>query len=205
MLIAKGYGIRLTLTSEDGEGRTIVLPAHLQMLHDPHGEYWPRNSILFAPFSGSGEEIVMDGDQREYFGRRYRARIGTAVGLPPVSLDDGWRSRGDVSDIYYNRGGVRAPGYYHHAFRAPSPLWGGAIGGLMGAAAGALTGAAVGSAGAKKWGWPAGLLLGAFAGSAVIGESFPHDPPAELFERGGRYRLELPKLSIVNWRGFLLP
>lgn len=194
--IEKGASVHFI--TDDGE--RIFLPPNAAMLHDPQGDTWPRNSVLFTSVTRDNLPVEMDADQREYLGRGYRARLGRAH-LPPRELRY-WKDEGLVREIFYDRGGTRAPGFFKHAFQAPSPLKGGIVGGAIGGLLGWILGSGIGN---PKLVWP-GLLLGGLGGAALAKVSFPVDPPAHLYSyRGKMWRLELPRLSLASWRGFVLP
>lgn len=179
--------------------RRIYLPKRLVMAHDPSGRLWPRNSVLFTAVRKDGIPVSMDADQREYFGRGYQAHQGTILDIPPRGLDR-WQLLGHAKTIFYDRGGVRAPGFFKHTFRAPSLLTGGVIGGIVGG----LVGWALQEATERAFILP-GIIGGAALGVAVTHDQFPIDPPAKLYDYRGRFRLELPRLSHLSWRGFVLP
>jgi hypothetical protein len=196
-MIEKGASVHFVF--DDGE--RLFLPPNAAMLHDPDGATWPRHSVLFSTVVRDNLPIEMDADQRDYLGRGYRARLGRVSPLPNRNLAY-WKPLGLVDTIYYDRGGTRAPGFFKHAFQAPSPLKGGLIGGALGGFLGYLIGHSVGN---DKLVW-VGAVVGGLGGAILAKTAFPFDPPASLYSYRGRYwRLELPRLSLQNWRGYVLP
>jgi hypothetical protein len=196
VLIDKGHNVHFVLDSNE----RLYLPANVAMLHDPSGVLWDRNSILFAPYTKLGTPVDAEADARDYLGRTYLAHQGT-VSLPPQALSR-WRSVGRVQTIFYDRSGHRAPGYFKHRFQAPGVLQSAAVGALVGGLAGLFAGALVESSKLII----AGAVVGGLAGMIVSKVEFPIDPPTQLLAFGGKYwRLQLPRLSLANWRGFVLP
>jgi hypothetical protein len=88
------------------------------MLYDGSGHYWPRCSLLIAPFENGTSET---DDGRDYFGRDSAVYEGR-INLPPRSLKS-WRNLGEIKDVYYDRAGTKANGPFHHAFHKPRGVW----------------------------------------------------------------------------------
>lgn len=107
-LVAKGSDVGFALI----DGRNIDVSG--SMLHDPEGSAWPSCSLLICVFKRGRTSVEMTGDERRYFGRGYRAHEGSVV-LPPKSLVE-WKRVGEVKIIFYERPGMRAPGYFAHTF-----------------------------------------------------------------------------------------
>lgn len=103
--------------------RTLEAPARHGMLFDATGRDWPACSLLVAPFEQGrrdADERELSGGGKAYFGKSASVRAG-AIELPDRSLR-GWQERGEVSEVYYQRAGTRAPGRYRHKFHAPTGL-----------------------------------------------------------------------------------
>jgi hypothetical protein len=103
--------------------RELAPSVRAGLLYDDSGDAWPRCSLLIATFDGFTHEPTSAERRaaKDYFGRS--ATIGAGrVTIPPRSLS-GWRRVGDVTDIFYDRAGTKAPGYFHHRFHKPRGLW----------------------------------------------------------------------------------
>jgi hypothetical protein len=112
VLIRKGSGVHFI--GEDG--KRIATPRGSSVLHDPAGTKWGKNSVLiitFKPNVRPATESEIKGAPRDYFGTRYKPKVG-AVELPPRALA-GWTRIGRVKRIYYTRVGADG-GYYQHPF-----------------------------------------------------------------------------------------
>lgn len=88
------------------------------MLHDSSGFYWPRCSVLIAPFE-NGDDVCDARKARQFFGR-VDIFTGRAP-LPPRSLH-AWREVGVLDQIFYDRAGKHS-GPFRHRFNAPRGLW----------------------------------------------------------------------------------
>jgi hypothetical protein len=111
MLIAKGQHVAIKLET----GRLVR--ARGSMLHDPTGEFWPKDSMLVTSFRRSGRlatDEEKQGDPKSYLGREYEARVGS-VNLPPQALSE-WKRVGEIETVYYERPGTKAPGKFFHHF-----------------------------------------------------------------------------------------
>jgi hypothetical protein len=111
MLIAKGQQVAFRLQS----GKMVR--ASGSMLHDPTGEFWPKDSMLVASFRRSGRPATDEekqGDAKNYLGREYKSHIGS-IELPPSALS-AWKRIGGIETIYYERPGTKAPGKFFHHF-----------------------------------------------------------------------------------------
>lgn len=101
-------------------GRDLNAPARHGMLHDPNGETWPKCSLLVTHFEqGWKESKASEG--RDYFGRNAIVWEGETE-LPPRDLAR-WKTVGELSTIFYDRAGTKAPGYFRHVFHKPRGLW----------------------------------------------------------------------------------
>lgn len=116
---------RETLIVLEKRAREIAPPKRAGMLHDYTGRAWPKCSLLIQRFDG----YVDDPDSRElsdakdYFGRDAVDDIGVGeIELPPRGLSH-WREIGEVKEIFYDRAGTKAPGYFRHRFHKPRGLW----------------------------------------------------------------------------------
>jgi hypothetical protein len=103
------------LLFELANGKEVVPPLRHALLRDPQGEAWPSCSLLVGGFKKSrGSYTEKDADADAWLGKTYRKREG-AIELPPRELSV-WRKVGDVTRIFYDRRGNRAPGVYKHPF-----------------------------------------------------------------------------------------
>jgi hypothetical protein len=103
--------------------REITAPARAGMLHDGSGDDWPECSLLIAPFKGWVREPSRSelSAGRDYFGRGSEIGAGV-IDLPPCDLKS-WTEVGDAKEIFYDRAGEKAPGYFRHRFHKPRGLW----------------------------------------------------------------------------------
>lgn len=101
-------------------GREIEPPLRYGMLHDPSGVYWPKCSLLIAKFT-QGKHLSDDSDGKNYFGRKSTFKEGF-IDLPPRDLDR-WTRVGEIDEIFYDRAGEKAPGFFQHRFHKPRGLW----------------------------------------------------------------------------------
>lgn len=88
------------------------------MLRDPSGTYWPKCSLLIAPFENGTEASKQAGN---YFGRDAEVFEGR-VDLPPQSLGE-WQELGEVREIFYDRAGTKHPGFFRHEFHKPRGMY----------------------------------------------------------------------------------
>jgi hypothetical protein len=111
VLICKGAHVSFRLQN----GRLVH--ARGSMLHDPSGDFWPKDSMLVTTFRRSGRPATDEeksGDPTHYLGREHQAHVGS-VKLPPQAISE-WKRVGQVATIYYERPGTRAPGRFYHHF-----------------------------------------------------------------------------------------
>lgn len=113
-LIAKGDNVLF----EMHDGRDVEPPARAAILHDPEGVVWPKCSLLIADFDetrgGGSYDASDDSDAKDYFGKRFKLRVGT-VETPPQDICQ-WHRVGAVRRIFYERWGDKYPGDYKHIF-----------------------------------------------------------------------------------------
>lgn len=86
------------------------------MLYDESGYYWPRRSLLVAPFDQGRESANHVQKVRDYFGRKFDTFEGCVTRLPPRSLH-GWRELGAIDQIFYDRAG-KYEGPFRHRFNS---------------------------------------------------------------------------------------
>lgn len=114
-------GRRVALIMADG---SLSKPrSQAAILYDPSGMYWPRCSVLVCSFVRNGTTMKLDGFTKDWFGRDYDLREGSA-NLPPRDLAR-WREVGAVAKILYTRGSgdrrpAKAAGDYEHQFGGKS-------------------------------------------------------------------------------------
>lgn len=103
--------------------REIAAPVRHGMLYDHTGDDWPRCSLLITKFRGWTHEPDKreSSSARDYFGRSAEIGAGT-IDLPDASLAK-WQRIGNAAEIFYDRAGTKAPGYYRHRFHKPRGLW----------------------------------------------------------------------------------
>lgn len=89
------------------------------MLYDVSGHYWPKCSLLIAPFD-QGRETIDVKKARHFFGRNVDVFEGSAP-LPSRSLH-AWRELGEVDQVFYDRAG-KYDGPFKHTFNSPRGLW----------------------------------------------------------------------------------
>lgn len=118
-LLCLGREIVIVLSNK----REITAPRRAGMLHDASGNDWPACSLLITHFRSWTHEPDRHelSSGRDYFGRNAEIGAGT-LDLPSRSLRT-WRRIGDVSEIFYDRAGTKAPGYFRHRFHKPRGLW----------------------------------------------------------------------------------
>src|ERR1700747_1236863 len=123
LLICRGKTIAIDLV----DGGAIDPPASHGLLHDPSGRLFPKRSLLIGPFErGSpADEETIPREAGDYLGRAYEVRRRECR-LSPKELS-AWKRVGEVAtlgnaqgEIFYTRGGTRAPGRFRHKFNKAS-------------------------------------------------------------------------------------
>ncbi len=113
-MIAKGRSVSFDMINGD----EIDAPSSYAMLHDPTGKWWPKTSVLIAPFKRGGKSVDGDDFTKDYLGRTHVTRAGS-VSLPPKALSE-WKFEGTVEKIWYTRHGAKYGGQrFQHGFNQP--------------------------------------------------------------------------------------
>jgi hypothetical protein len=112
VILVKGRKVRL-ITVDDLE---MAFPANYGMIHDPEGQYLPREHIYVGPYKVVGGEVELEKSGRQYFGRGYQAR-GAEVNVP----DGPWSAAGEARRIIYerDRGKFANARSFAHDFKRP--------------------------------------------------------------------------------------
>jgi hypothetical protein len=100
---------------EFANGKKLRLPAADGMLHDLSGRHLPKGKLFFGPVSRTSSVAQKSGEQAEYFGDNYEARVAKVERFEDLRTRS-WAPVGDVSVIRYERLGTAHPDYYFHDF-----------------------------------------------------------------------------------------
>lgn len=90
------------------------------MLYDSSGYYWPKCSLLVAPFE-QGRDTCDVSKARDFFGRRVDVLEGRVPQLPPKDMH-AWRAVGEVDQVFYDRAG-KHDGPFRHKFNSPHGMF----------------------------------------------------------------------------------
>jgi hypothetical protein len=88
------------------------------MLYDESGYYWPKCSLLVAPFD-QGHDPVDVTKARWFFGKNFDTLQGQAP-LPPRTIS-AWKKLGELEQIFYDRAG-KYKGPFEHRFNSHRSL-----------------------------------------------------------------------------------
>lgn len=85
------------------------------MLYDESGYYWPKCSLLIAPFEQGVDSANHVQKVRDFFGKKFDTFEGRTK-LPPRAIDH-WRLVGEIDQVFYDRAG-KYEGPFRHRFNS---------------------------------------------------------------------------------------
>lgn len=107
-VLIKGSHVRFEMT----DGSIKKLPVKYGIIHDPEGVVYSRCDIYFGPYRATRQKAELTRKAAAYFGGNYDGKKAS-VNVP----DSGWKSVGQVVQIFYRRPGKYEGNYFHPWFK----------------------------------------------------------------------------------------